>query len=84
MSRRYRSVHGPVPPIRSGVTRRMKPGGGSGMGGKVTSGPTFVSSGCTDATNVQKSHATAVAGVVGASTDNAQGIASLGWQTQVL
>ena len=54
------------------------------LAGKVTSGPSYVSGGCTDATDVEASHATAVAGIVGADTDNALGIASLGWQTKVL
>jgi subtilisin family serine protease len=54
------------------------------LAGKVTAGPSFVTDGCTDASDVEKSHATAVAGVAGAATDNALGIASLGWQTRVL
>ena len=33
------SAHGPTPEIRSAVTRVMKPGGGSAIGGKRTSGP---------------------------------------------
>ncbi len=31
--------HGPTPPIRSTVMCITRPGGGSAMGGKVTSGP---------------------------------------------
>ena len=54
------------------------------LAGKVTSGPSFVTGGCTDATAVQASHATGVAGLVGANTDNGVGVASLGWQTRVL
>ncbi|MEN3272810.1 MAG: hypothetical protein V7636_1571 [Actinomycetota bacterium] len=54
------------------------------LAGKVTVGPKFVTNGCTDASAAEASHATAVAGLVGANTDNTFGIASLGWQTRVL
>jgi subtilisin family serine protease len=54
------------------------------LAGKVTVGPTFVTNGCDDASPAEASHATAVAGLVGANTDNTFGIASLGWQTRVL
>ena len=54
------------------------------LDGKVTAGPSFVSQPCTDATPSQASHATGVAGLVGADTDNGVGIAALGWQTRVL
>ena len=54
------------------------------LAGKVTAGPTFVTDPCTDATAVEASHATAVAGLVGAATDTGAGIASLGWDTRVL
>ncbi|HVM53457.1 MAG TPA: S8 family serine peptidase, partial [Acidimicrobiales bacterium] len=52
--------------------------------GKVRAGPTYVTGGCQTATSSQASHATGVAGVVGAITDNGLGIASLGWRTSVL
>ncbi|HEX4904067.1 MAG TPA: S8 family serine peptidase [Acidimicrobiales bacterium] len=51
---------------------------------KVTAGPSFVSEGCTDATPAQARHATGVAGLAGADTDNGVGMAALGWQTRVL
>ena len=54
------------------------------LAGKVTAGPSYVTNGCTDASAVEASHATAVAGIAGAGTDNALGIASLGWQTKIL
>ena len=54
------------------------------LAGKVTRAPSFVTQACTDATPAEASHATGVAGVVGADTDNGIGIASLGWQTRVL
>lgn len=34
------STQGPRPPNRCGAIRITKPGGGSGMGGKIASGPT--------------------------------------------
>jgi len=54
------------------------------LAGKVTAGPRYVTNGCDDATAAERSHATGVAGVVGAVTDNGFGIASLGWNTRVL
>ena len=54
------------------------------LDGKVIAGPRFVSDPCTDATPAQASHATGVAGLVGADTDNGVGIAAVGWQTRVL
>jgi hypothetical protein len=54
------------------------------LAGRVTTGPSFVQDGCTDAKPQQLAHATAVAGLVGAITDNNIGIASLGWQARVL
>jgi hypothetical protein len=36
---RDQSAQGPIPVTRSMVKRRMKPGGGSSMGGNFTSGP---------------------------------------------
>jgi hypothetical protein len=54
------------------------------LAGKVTAGPSFVTDPCTDASDVEQSHATGVAGLIGATTDNGLGIASLGWQTRVL
>jgi hypothetical protein len=52
--------------------------------GKVTAGPTYVTDECSRATDLERSHATGVAGVVGANTNNGLGVASLGWQTRVI
>ena len=54
------------------------------LAGKVTAGPRFVTDDCDDATPIERSHATGVAGLVGAATDNGLGIAGLGWSTRVL
>ena len=51
--------------------------------GKVVKGPDFVTQRCGGRT-AAAGHGTAVAGIVGARTDDGQGIASLGWQTKVL
>lgn len=51
--------------------------------GKVRAGPDFVRERCSRPTSLAR-HGTAVAGIVGARTDNALGMASLGWQTSVL
>ncbi|MCU1376508.1 MAG: alkaline serine protease, partial [Actinomycetia bacterium] len=53
------------------------------LAGNVVRGPDFVTERCGRSTPAA-GHGTAVAGVVGARTDNAQGVASLGWQTRVL
>lgn len=50
--------------------------------GKVVAGPGFAPSRCLEPRAA--SHGTAVAGIVGARTDNGIGIASLGWDTSVL
>jgi subtilisin family serine protease len=54
------------------------------LAGKVTAGPTYVTNGCVAPTAAQRSHGTAVAGIVGATTGNGTGVASLGWNTRVL
>ena len=54
------------------------------LAGKVTVGPTYVADGCDLPTPRAASHGTAVAGIVGASTGNGTGVASLGWSTRVL
>ena len=36
-------AQGPMPPTRTGVIRVTTPGGGSGIGGNFTPGPTYVS-----------------------------------------
>ncbi|MCU1487806.1 MAG: hypothetical protein JWN67_4552 [Actinomycetia bacterium] len=53
------------------------------LAGKVVKGPDFVTQRCGGRTSAA-GHGTAVAGIVGARTDDGQGIASLGWQTKVL
>ena len=53
------------------------------LAGKVVKGPDFVTERCGGRTSAA-GHGTAVAGIVGAHTDDGQGIASLGWQTKVL
>jgi dihydrofolate reductase len=45
-SRLQLDVQGPTPPIRSGVIRVTKPGGGSGMFGNTTSGPRYLCARC--------------------------------------
>ena len=53
------------------------------LAGKVTTGPDFVTNPCSGQTSAA-GHGTAVAGIVGARTDNGQGIAAMGWNTRVL
>jgi thermitase len=53
------------------------------LAGKVTTGPDFVTNPCSGQTSAA-GHGTAVAGIVGAHTDNGQGIAAMGWNTRVL
>jgi subtilisin family serine protease len=54
------------------------------LAGKLRVGPTYVTGGCLSPPPTARSHGTAVAGIVGAATDNGLGVASLGWQTQVV
>ena len=52
--------------------------------GKVRAGANFVTSACARPSVEEASHGTAVAGLIGANTGNGEGIAALGWDTQVL
>ena len=54
------------------------------LAGKVALGRSFVTDACTAPTRSEASHGTAVAGIVGAATNNGTGIASVGWRTSVL
>jgi subtilisin family serine protease len=53
------------------------------LAGKVTAGPDFVTNRCAGQT-AAAGHGTAVAGIVGARTDDGRGMAGLGWSTRVL
>ncbi len=54
------------------------------LAGKVTNGPDFADQGDWCGTIGDVDHGTLVAGIIGAGTNNAAGIAGLGWNTHIL
>ncbi|HUF32054.1 MAG TPA: S8 family serine peptidase [Acidimicrobiales bacterium] len=54
------------------------------LSGKVERGPVFTDPGRTCFNATEASHGTAVAGLVGARTNNTTGMSSLGWRTSVV